>query len=504
MINQIIDDARANGPSSYYAFEAFVLNLLKHHIELQGKIFEATSDERFALADGLAREGFDDFIGITAIEVKLSISRQSWRSILERTHRYLATTPNPAAIKNLVVVCGRAIPTGVKKLLLAEAAAENFPFNIFIWGVDDLNKISNKHKAKANEISKNLFSLRLASAAEKTAIDWREERDRIKSQLKDCYQKGQFTLFLGAGVSSSAGMPDWNTLLNSLFVTYLTKEFNDDKSASDEAISQLVGRLGAVDEPSALMAARYLRKGLTKSSKEAEDFNAEITRNLYKLRNKSFDLDSRLIKSIVEMCMPRRTGAKVKSVITYNFDDLLERQLEKNRILCRCIYSDTETYDPDELPVYHVHGFLPEDRKKYDRLDKSTLVFSEEGYHRIYSDSYHWSNLVQLNSLRENNCLMVGLSMADPNLRRLLDLSAKNIERSKHYAFMKRLTRENFCFERKDGMSEPVVNDLPLADKFLDGHHTLNEQLMKELGVSVIWYENYDEIPQFIEEVVRQ
>ncbi|MBV7461632.1 MULTISPECIES: SIR2 family protein [unclassified Acidovorax] len=202
--------------------------------------------------------------------------------------------------------------------------------------------------------------------------------------------------------------------------------------------------------------------------------------------------------------MPRRTGAKVKSVITYNFDDLLERQLEKNRILCRCIYSDTETYDPDELPVYHVHGFLPEDRKKYDRLDKSTLVFSEEGYHRIYSDSYHWSNLVQLNSLRENNCLMVGLSMADPNLRRLLDLSAKNIERSKHYAFMKRLTRENFCFERKDGMSEPVVNDLPLADKFLDGHHTLNEQLMKELGVSVIWYENYDEIPQFIEEVVRQ
>ena len=69
MINQIIDDARANGPSSYYAFEAFVLNLLKHHIELQGKIFEATSDERFALADGLAREGFDDFIGITAIEV---------------------------------------------------------------------------------------------------------------------------------------------------------------------------------------------------------------------------------------------------------------------------------------------------------------------------------------------------------------------------------------------------------------------------------------------------
>jgi len=216
MISQILDDARANGPTSYYAFEAFVLNLLKHHIELQGKPFEATSDTRFALADGLARDGFDEFVGITAIEVKLSISRQSWRSILEKIHRYLATTPNPAAIKNLVVICGRGIPSEAKKILLAEAASENFPFGIFLWGEDDLNRIANKHKAKANEISRNLFSLRLASAAEKTANDWREERDRIKSQLKDCYQKGQFTLFLGAGVSSSAGMPDWNTLLNSL------------------------------------------------------------------------------------------------------------------------------------------------------------------------------------------------------------------------------------------------------------------------------------------------
>lgn len=504
MINQILDDARANGPSSYYTFEAFVLNILKYHIELQGKTFEVCADWRYAAADALAREGFDDFAGITAIEVKLSVSRNSWRTLIERLHRHFSSTSTSIKINNLVVVCGREVSNETKKILMAEAANEALPFKIHLWGLDELSKIVNKHKAKANEISKNLFSLRLASAAEKTTIDWRLDRDRIKSQLKDCYQKGQFTLFLGAGVSSSAGMPDWNTLLNSLFVTYLTKEFNGDTTASDHAIGQIVARLGHVDEPSALMAARYLRKGLTKSNKTAEEFNAAITKNLYKLRNKSFDLDSRLIKSIAEMCMPRRTGAKVKSVITYNFDDLVERQLAKNRILYRCIYSDTETYDPDELPIYHVHGFLPEEKNKYDRLEKSTLVFSEEGYHKIYSDSYHWSNLVQLNSLRENNCLMVGLSMADPNLRRLLDISAKNIEQSKHYAFMKRLTRENFCYEKLEGKERQAVNDLALADKFLDGHHTLNEELMKELGVSVIWYENYEEIPQFIEEVVRQ
>lgn len=294
-------------------------------------------------------------------------------------------------------------------------------------GPAELNKIVSKNKKIVNEILKNLFSLRLSSAISKPVRDWKIERDEILERLKICYNKGQFSLFLGAGVSSSAGMPDWNTLLNSLFVTYLTQEFNEDIAISDKDLDDIVGRLNAINEPSALMAARYLRKGFSKGDGEAKDFIEAVTKNLYKLRNSNFPIDSELIKSIASMCLPRRTGAKVKSVITYNFDDLLERQLISNSILHRCIYTNNESFDPDELPVYHVHGFLPENRKLYDGLDKSTLVFSEEGYHHIYSDSYHWSNLVQLNSFRENSCLMVGLSMTDPNLRRLLDISSKTL-----------------------------------------------------------------------------
>ena len=30
---------------------------------------------------------------------------------------------------------------------------------------------------------------------------------------------------------------------------------------------------------------------------------------------------------------------------------------------------------------------------------------------------------------------------------------------------------------------------------FLERHHKLNEEVMKELGVTVIWYEDYAEIP---------
>ncbi|KHT48638.1 hypothetical protein RJ41_14280, partial [Alteromonas marina] len=262
-------------------------------------------------------------------------------------------------------------------------------------------------------------------------------------------------------------------------------------------------RLNKIDEPSALMAARYLRKGLSNEDRESKTFIDAVTKNLYKLRDDKFEIDSNLIKSIASMCLPRRTGAKVKSVVTYNFDDLLERQLSKNAILHRCIYTDNESYDPDELPIYHVHGFLPEKRNLYDGLDNSTLVFSEEGYHQIYSDPYHWSNLVQLNSFRESNCLMVGLSMTDPNLRRLLDISSKNVERSKHFAFMQRLSSSKFCYELTGGKREKVIENTEAADKFLERHHTLNEELMKELGVTIIWFEKFDDIPEIIENVIR-
>ena len=66
-------------------------------------------------------------------------------------------------------------------------------------------------------------------------------------------------------------------------------------------------------------------------------------------------------------------------------------------------------------------------------------VFAEDAYHDKFIDSFSWSNLTQLNHLNQNPCLLVGLSITDPNLRRLLDVSMrKNPDRDlNHYVFKK-------------------------------------------------------------------
>jgi hypothetical protein len=457
-------------------------------------------------ADAIAPDGIDDIEGPVWFEIKFNPGRDlkkysaAW---IPHLFNHLNQTSSEEFPKKIIFISAKPLPKNSKDEMPRGVGMHQGSVEILYWGPEEINKIVSRHRAKASEIVNNLFSLRLEATVKTPALDWKADRDAIIEKLNDSYERGQFSLFLGAGVSSSAGMPNWDNLLNSLFVAYLSQEFDEDKAIDSSDINELVGRLNKVSESSALMGARYLRKGLAGSSAEANSFVNAITKSLYQLRNTDYDIDSRLFRAIAATCMPRRTGARVRSVINYNFDDLLEKQLAKAGISHRSVYTEAEVYDPDELPVYHVHGFLPEDRSKYSSLENSTLVFSEEGYHHIYTNAYHWSNLVQLNCLRENSCLMIGLSMTDPNLRRLMDISARSLERNKHFAFMKRLSVDEFCYDTNGPDKKIAIRNLEGAAKFLDTHHALNEGLMMELGVTVIWYERYDEIPEVLEKLTK-
>lgn len=497
LIDDILSQIGNDGTPKYFAFETFILNLLRIHINDQNKTIILTTNNK-GIGDAIAEDGFDDFTGKTIIEITSSIERSVTHLLLE-----IVGLDKLNDTKNLIIISLHRVSAIVTKRIEVNLEVINTSMKVTIWGPDEINSIVIKHESEALNIAKNLFSLRVEEAVKKDLGDWKKDREERIIQLSEYYKRGQFTIFVGAGVSSSAGMPDWNTLLNSLFVSYLTNTFDGNSDITDKDIIQIAERLNQLDEPSALMAARYLRKGLSKELGENKEFIKTITENLYKLRDKTKPIASLLIKTIANLCLAKRTGAKVKSVITYNFDDLLERELDKTLIQNHSIYTENEFYSPDDLPVYHVHGFLPENVQKYESLEKSTLVFSEEGYHQIYSEPYHWSNLVQLANLRENNCLMVGLSMTDPNLRRLLDISARNLENPRHFTFMRRMDIETFAYEKIENGKPKVqlIDKLKNAKEFLNRHHKLNEELMRELGVSIIWFSDFTEIPEILQKI---
>jgi SIR2-like domain len=55
----------------------------------------------------------------------------------------------------------------------------------------------------------------------------------------------------------------------------------------------------------------------------------------------------------------------------------------------------------------------------------------------FYANPYSWANLVQMSLLLSQSCLFVGVSLTDPNIRRLLDACVALPIAHKHYAIMR-------------------------------------------------------------------
>ncbi|MBI5962672.1 MAG: TIR domain-containing protein [Chloroflexi bacterium] len=304
------------------------------------------------------------------------------------------------------------------------------------------------------------------SSVSKTA----SEDDYIKA-LSVSLREGRLTLVCGAGVSIKSGIPSWNDLLLTLLETMMNK-ISSDKSISlknadpDEFQKRY--------SPSALIVGKYLKQNL------GTDFLPNLRDALYTHNPTSCDV----IDAIVELARPQRDGSPLDSIITFNFDGLIEENLHNHNIRNKTIYSEGVRINPNEIPIYHVHGYLPRNGKISKDMD---VVFSEDAYHSQFIDSFSWSNLIQLNTLSQNTCLFLGLSLTDPNLRRLLDVaSRKNISRTLNHYIIKKVP--NFS-NKNDTLDE-------LA-QFLE------EQDANGLGLNVLWINDFSEIAPLLLRIVN-
>jgi hypothetical protein len=327
-------------------------------------------------------------------------------------------------------------------------------------------------------------------------------REESLTRLIEAQKSQQLVLVLGAGVSLDYGAPSWNTLLHKLMVSRI-----QGGEAQPTGKNLIMARLfQEIVNPEPTMAARYLRG----TTSPGGGFESEVQRVLYEdLRT---DRSSRVFPEIGRLFV-NPTKLSLHAVITYNYDDLLEQYLRDPDvgIPCCSIYKAGQKPAATELPVYHVHGYLPQG----DALESNSVLLGEGDYHEQYSNPYTWQNLTQIEKFANYTCLFIGLSFTDPNLRRLLDIARQlRTERHhQHFLIRRKHTKEEIAaaLEKVLASNPDLAKEKAAEEMRFEGAAEGVLQLMidfehrdaQSFGVETVWVDNYSEIPQLLRAIAR-
>ena len=372
------------------------------------------------------------------IEIKYALISDTLYRELNVANNYKKTNPNSLCF---LVYRNSLVSDELLKKIKKEGTLKVFQYDEFVKWVSRTSAI--------------------ISQLEVADREWKGERAQIIANARQSFHDNRVSLFLGAGVSQSAGGLSWNELLRKIY-----NHTHKDLKAKEGDMKKMIKACGY----SSIVMGRYVM---------SESFKKKNLSNYlrrYVLYNNLHD--SELINTICEAAKTQY----LESIITYNYDDIVETALEKFGISVARVYCKSRNYRK-ELPVYHVHGLVTQK----EMFIESTPILSESDYHDVYRENFNWSNVEQLHALDRNVCFFIGLSMTDPNLRRLLDFSHKESDGDNvHYAFLQR---------------EPLYSS--------HNKHILNEKHFREIenqmqsfGVSVIWYESFDEIPRLLRDII--
>lgn len=331
-------------------------------------------------------------------------------------------------------------------------------------------------------------------------------------KLIHSFEGKDLTLVVGAGISADYDLPDWNTLLQEL-ISNLSENNGEPQSGE---VSYLISRIYTELFPgNSLITARYLNQIFQEQNPDAElKFERKVREMLYE--NIVEDWNSPLVEEIVYACLEKE--GDLDSIITFNYDDILEEACENIRgnnrakVKYNSVYHDAIKPKKDTLSIYHVHGFLPREKRI---TYKNKITLSENVYHDQYHNTYSWNNIVQINKYRDKTCLFIGLSFTDPNLRRLLDISVTQkgdyIEEDYHFVIKKRYDRQN-TLRKIRGILElnpDIINPKPetrlsleeVNHQLVDLIETFEENDAKSFGISTIWIEDFNQIPSILKAI---
>lgn len=214
----------------------------------------------------------------------------------------------------------------------------------------------------------------------------------IPPKLKTAYLDGSFGIFVGAGLSQGAGLPNWETLLLELISHAQENDMLSDAKEAD--LLKLV-------------------KDSSKYLLVAEELREVLNTDLQKFIKKRFDDDSIEPTEVTK----KTIRLKSKFIITTNYDTLMENSYIKvhSKMPNVLTYRDAATINYNILSnipfILKAHGDAKRAPNEIILTEKDyrNIIFKENGYQSVLHVLFSTSSI-----------LFLGASLKDPELNLVL------------------------------------------------------------------------------------
>lgn len=451
------------------AFSSFVVSVLRQMAAHRRKkiIFDKVMvshtanglPDEYLMFDAVAPNGFESFSGYIYFEFKTPRSGSSEVNHIENFRKRIRRVSRNQKPIGILIING-GIDTLAKH---SESSFFNNEIPIYVWGWEIIEKWIREYPvdySNAVNLSNKKTNKESSYIPNITKNDFEEKKRKNLDAVMHIVEKDDnFALVLGAGISVDPGAQSWDSLLNQFTTELEQKKLIDDSSA----LSKKIGG-------SSLITAQFCKELYSTE----DDYYWAIHEGLYARRK---PLNSKYTIYHIAQIISKCQWKKHFRVLTYNYDDYLETYLKSEKISHCTLYNEESEIDAS-LPIYHVHGYMPRVKVKSHMLDshKNSIFLTEQNYNDLYNNPYSWQIASQLSFFRENICLFVGCSLADPNIRRLLEITYRKTK--VHYAILAK---------------EKLTN----KDLMKASNH------FARLGVEIIWANDFNEIPILLQNFYR-
>ena len=356
-------------------------------------------------------------------------------------------------------------------------------------------------------------------------IGWAQQCAADLHVLREAYRAGDLALVLGAGVSMAANMPGWKDLVAGILdlalsyrqrliersqrssivsiqgKTYLRDDSQDPEHFVNERNPPPTSDLQSLlEETRQALQTRenYDDQLLLKATEAAQgvlgqDLIAEVRGFLYHSRTLyRTKVHPAIARMIHRPGHPGTLTPRVWSIVTYNFDDLVEQTLREAGHSFTVQLSRKgemgslwggDRAQPSAVDILHVHGFAPNSPEWLAfPFWETDLVFTADQYQIQYGSDSTFTRKVHESFLVNSPVLIIGSSLTDQYTIR--ELTAAH--------------------ERRPGWFHYCLMQLPTAyreaPEALSGEHL--EQLSQKyraMGLHVIWIKSHDNIPDILD-----